>query len=125
MRRRIEPLAGVERGVPDERHKGAAADLLSAYLAEASRARSHASHHIFMISKGTTAQNRYGIGTSNCTCGAFGHSAAAGSAHRLLSHITAIERAAGLPVPAAKTVADFVINPCAATAKLSQCASCF
>jgi hypothetical protein len=29
-----------------------------------SRARSHASHHIFISSKGTTAQNRYGIGTS-------------------------------------------------------------
>ena len=55
---------GVERGVPDERHKGAAADRFFAYLAEVPRARSHASHHIFMISNGTTAQNRYGIGTS-------------------------------------------------------------
>ena len=38
---------------------------LIGYLAEVSRARSHASHHIFMSSKGTTAQNRYGTGTSN------------------------------------------------------------
>jgi len=31
---------------------------------DVSRARSHASHHIFINSNGTTAQNRYGIGTS-------------------------------------------------------------
>jgi len=55
-----------------------------------------------MSSKGTTAQNRYGIGTSNCTCGAFGIRPQQEAPTVCTSHIAAMKRAAGSPVPPLK-----------------------
>jgi hypothetical protein len=76
------------------------------FVALVSRARSQASHHILISSNGTTAQNRYGIGTSIFRrCGDL--SGRSRKRPPLSPISSAIKRGTRAAVPAAKDRAGF------------------